>query len=475
MQQSQVELDELKQQDADASEGLDFDSDEYSIGGSVNLYERAQHVLPGGTTRVTVKRTPVPIYMERGDGAYMFDVDGNRYLDFLGNYTALIHGHAFAPITEALKAQLDKGSCYANPTVTEIKLAELITNRVPAVDKIRFTNSGTEAVLFAVKAARSYTGRSKIAKLEGAYHGAYDWVEVSEASTPENWGGKLPASTSFYEGMPASVLAETVVLPLNDIETSLNLILQNADQLACILVDMMPSRAGLMRLSSGYLEMLSKVAREKGILLISDEVLNFRYGHEGISAAFSFAPDLITFGKIIGGGLPVGAIGGSAEVMSVFDSSKGRPSVPHGGTFAANPLSMIAGLVCMEHLTPDVYRHLNALGDRMRTGMTTIFKKLGLPMSVSGEGSIFRIHLLPEQPKTSREAFTKPKAEKLHKDISQTMLVNGVVIPADTSACCSTPMTIKDIDFFLSTFESCLISIPDFNDRLLASQIEREI
>ncbi len=451
-----------------------FGKSDPPLAASTTLYTRAQQVLPGGTTRVTVKRTPVPIYMERGEGAYMFDVDGNRYLDCVGNYTALIHGHAFKPISEGLKSQLDKGTCYANPTITEIKLAELISERVPAVEKVRFANSGTEAILFAIKAARAFTGRSKIAKLEGAYHGAYDWVEVSEASTPENWGGRDPVSTPFCVGVPDSVLEETVVLPLNDIESSRNLLLRHSDELACIVVDMMPSRAGLVILTPEYLTMLEEVARSKGVLLISDEVLNFRYGYEGISAAFSFHPDLIAFGKIIGGGLPIGAIGGTTEVMSVFDSSHGRPPVPHGGTFAANPLSMTAGLICMEHLTREVFEHLNALGDRVRSGIRKIAREHSLPISVSGNGSIFRVHLLAVPPSTNREAFTPPEAERLHKVISEHMLACGVMMPSDTSACCSSPMTFQDIDFFLSCFKTTLNDIPEFRNRLFESQSERQ-
>jgi glutamate-1-semialdehyde 2,1-aminomutase len=444
-----------------------------SIDESDKLYCRAQHVLPGGTTRVTVKRTPIPIYMERGEGAYMFDVDGNKYLDFVSNYTVLIHGHAFPPVSDAIKAQLEHGSCYANPTVTEIELAELMVERVPAVEKIRFTNSGTEAVMFAIKAARAFTGRSKIAKLEGAYHGAYDWAEVSEASTPNNWGGHRPASTPFYQGVPDSVLDETVVLPFNDIDTSLELILENADELACILIDVMPSRAGLISLDPEYLKMLNDVARANNIVLISDEVLNFRLGYEGISAAFSFRPDLITFGKIIGGGLPIGAVGGSLQVMSVFDSSKGRPLVPHGGTFAANPLSMVAGLASMKHLTRESFEHLTALGDRIRSGIQDIALRLNLTLCTSGEGSMFRYHLLPSPPKTSREAFAPPLAENLHKEISQRMLIYGIVLPSDTSGCCSTAMTFNNIENLLERFEQVLREIPDFSNRLSASLAER--
>ena len=440
---------------------------------SEKLYARASKVFPGGTTRVTIKRTPFPIFISHGEGAYQFDVDRNRYLDFVNNYTVLIHGHGFQPVSDAVCETIQSGSCFANPTGIETELAELLINRVPAIDKIRFTNTGTEAVMFAVKAARAFTGRPKIAKLEGAYHGAYDWVEVSESSSPADWGGEEPNSTPFCQGVPQSVLDETVVLPMNDVEVSRKIVLREANNLACILVDMMPSRAGLVPLTPEFTQMLQEVASQCEIVLISDEVLNFRYGYEGISSAFGIKPDLITFGKVIGGGLPIGAIGGSEKVMAVFDSSGGRPALPHGGTFAANPISMIAGIKCMEHLTESEFDHLSALGCRVRDGIRTIAQKRGLPISVTGAGSMFKYHLLPNAPQSSRQAYVPPSAETLHKEISQHLLVKGFMLPSDTSGCCSTPMTIEDIDKFLGALDQIFTDIPDFENRLIASLNER--
>ncbi len=446
---------------------------ELALPKSGTYYKRARKVLPGGTTRVTIKRTPIPIYMKSGAGAHLTDADGNRYLDFNGNYTTLIHGHAFPPVIEALRRQLDSGTCFANPTEYEIQLAELLTARVPGLEKIRFANSGTEAVLFAVKAARAFTRRPKIAKLEGAYHGAYDWVEVSEASTPNDWGGPEPASTPYYAGTPASVLEETVVLPINDVEHSAALIERHGSELACIVIDPMPSRAGLMKLTCEYLAMVSDLRQRHRIVLISDEVLNFRYGYQGISAPFGLTPDLMTFGKIIGGGLPIGAFGGSGEIMAVFDSTNDAPLVPHGGTFAANPLSMVAGLACMQHLTRERFAELAALGERVREGLAAIGRRLGLPISVSGGGSMLRYHLLPEPPSDYRAAWVPPLAGAIHRDISKRLLGRGVMLPSDTSACCSTAMGPSDIDVFLTRFEEVLREIPDIDLRIRQSLAER--
>ena len=195
---------------------------------------------------MTIERDPTPRYVQRGIGSYLFDVDGRRFLDLNCNFTTLIHGHAFAPVIEAVTRQLQSGTCFANPTEIEIALAELLCGRIPNLDRIRFVNTGTEAVLFAVKAARAFTGRSKIAKIEGAYHGAYDWVEVSQAATPENWGdASAPASTPFYRGMPKSLLDEVVVLRFNDAEGARRLLSLHGSELAAIVLDPMPSRGGL--------------------------------------------------------------------------------------------------------------------------------------------------------------------------------------------------------------------------------------
>lgn len=431
-------------------------------------YGRALEVLPGGTTRVTIKRTPVPIYIDHGEGAYLADVDGNRYLDFVGNFTALIHGHAFAPVTEALSAQLARGTCYANPTAGEITLAEMLVERVPAVEKLRFANSGTEAVMFAVKGARAFTGRPKVAKLEGAYHGAYDWVEVSEASAPANWGAAEPASTRYYAGMPDSVLAETIVLPINDIEVSTRLIEHHASELACLIVDLMPSRAGLVPLEAAYVDALRKLTRKHGIVLISDEVLNFRCGFHGISARGGLMPDLVTFGKIIGGGLPIGAFGGRADIMQVFDSSKGPPAVPHGGTFAANPLSMAGGAVSLRHLTPAAFEHLEALGAQVRRGIAELAVRRGLPISITGMGSLFRLHFRRTPPRDYRQAWITPEAAALHREVSGALLQRGFMSPADTSSCCSLPMTAQDIDRFLQALDCVLDEHPELAARIEA-------
>lgn len=427
-----------------------------SLARSKDAFDRAKAVLPGGTTRVTVQRDPAPIYMAQGRGAWLTDLDGNRYLDLNNNYTTLIHGHAFEPVVSAVEQQVRAGSCYANPTEHEVAHAEILCERVPAVERVRYVSTGTEAVMFAVKAARAITGRTKIAKLEGAYHGGYDWVEVSESSTPETWGGHEPASVPFARGTPPSVLDQVIVVPLNDSQTTAELLERHAEELACFVVDLVPSRAGLMPLEPDYLETVREITRRHGIILISDEVLNFRQGYHGAAARFGLEPDLIALGKIIGGGLPIGAIGGSADLMTVFDNSTTEPDLPQGGTFSANPLSMVAGIASLQALDRAAFDRLEHLGARVRAGLERAIADRGLPITVTGSASLFRVHLKPQAPQSYREAWPTTVEQQVLKGMSWFMLDRGVILPALSSSSLSTAMTDDDIDFFLASFAELL-------------------
>ncbi|BCH12349.1 aspartate aminotransferase family protein (plasmid) [Mesorhizobium sp. 131-3-5] len=424
---------------------------------SAGLFTRAKRVFGDGTTRATIERDPIPRYMERGEGAYLIDVDGRRFLDLNGNFTTLIHGHGFEPVAEAVSRQIRSGSCFANPTAHELDLAELITTRVPGIDWIRFVNTGTEAVLFAVKAARAYTGRPAIAKIEGAYHGAYDWVEVSQASGPSTWGDPAePASVPYYRGMPETVLNDVVTLRFNDVEGSVRLLEKHAHRLAAIIIDPTPSRAGLIVPEPEFVETINAMARKLGIVLIADEVLNFRQSYEGASARHGFRPDLFTLGKVIGGGLPIGAIGGSQEIMSVFGTGEKRAPLPAGGTFSANPLSMVAGLAAMSALDHAAFEHLERLGDRLRDRLSDEIAKKGAPFTVTGVASLFRIHAKRKAPRDFREALPSPAEAVIGEALTRAYAAAGVVFPNGAAACLSTPMTNADVDLVVDVFSEFL-------------------
>lgn len=424
---------------------------------SSTLFARGQAVFPDGTTRATVERDPTPRYVLKGEGAYLIDVDGQRFLDLNNNFTTLIHGHGYAPALEAVARLLRDGTCFSNPTAHEIDLAELLVERIPAVEQIRFVNTGTEAVMFAIKAARAFTGRPCIAKIEGAYHGAYDWAEAGQGGTPSTWGSpEAPVAVPAYTGTPASVADEVVILRFNDPEGARRRIAAAADRLACILLDPMPSRGGLIPPDPDFIAAVVDTARQYGILVVCDEVLNLRQSYRGASARYGIEPDLIAAGKIIGGGFPIGAIGGSSRVMSVFDGSAGRAKVAQGGTFSANPVSMVAGRVSMEAMTETAFARIEAMGDRLRTSLTTAIERHDARYVVSGVASLFRIHPKQTLPRDYREAHATADEAASMKAMSRFFRDEGVILPAGAAACLSTPMTDADIDKIANTFDRFL-------------------
>jgi len=243
-------------------------------GESRRVYERALRSLPGGNTRATVFMRPFPIYAARGEGCRVCDVDDNEYIDCINNFTSLIHGYGNKQIAAVVSEQMLLGTAFGLPTRSELELAELLCTRLPAVERVRFTNSGTEAVMMALKAARAYTGRPAIAKIEGAYHGSYDYAEVSLDAEPANWGASYaPNPVATSTGTPPRVLEDVVILPFNDAAAARNIVSANASRLAAILIDPLPYRAGLIPASREYVLELTKLAHDVGALLIFDEVI----------------------------------------------------------------------------------------------------------------------------------------------------------------------------------------------------------
>jgi glutamate-1-semialdehyde 2,1-aminomutase len=400
---------------------------------SRELYARALNSLPGGNTRTTVFMKPFPIYAARGSGCRVWDVDGNEYIDCINNFTSLIHGHAHPALIEAATKQLALGSAFGMPTESEVDLAELLVSRLPSVEQVRFANSGTEAVMMALKAARAYTGRPKIAKCEGAYHGSYDYAEVSLDPTPSAWGGNAPVSVAYAKGTPQNVLADVVTIPFNDVEAAVSLIREHGPELACVLVDPMPNRAGLVPADRAYLEALRQVTREIGALLIFDEVITFRLGYHGAQGLWGIDPDLTTLGKIIGGGFPVGAIAGGKQFMSVFDPSPGKPALPHGGTFSANPVTMRAGLAAMELLDEAAFARLDTIGQAVRDGTV-------------GLGSLLKIHFTDRRIRDYRSAYLTDAEAKRQAVFNAGLLNRGIFAANYGLMALSLPVTDADVD-----------------------------
>lgn len=432
----------------------------YRYAKSKELFEEAQKYLPGGNSRLTVYHPPHPIYLREGQGCRLYDVDGNEYLDFINNYTSLIHGHANPEVEAAVKDAIHRGTAFAGTTEVEVALAKLLVERLPAVDQLRFTNSGSEAVMMALKAARAYTGKPAIAKFEGAYHGSYDYAEVSQASAPGNWGDlSSPASIGLSKGTPQGLLDDIVVMPFNHIEETVALLRKHQDRLAGVLIDIAPSRLGLTTATPEFVQALQAECKSLGILLILDEVINFRLGYHGSQALFNLDPDISTYAKIIGGGFPVGAVGGKREVMEVFDATRGKPAVPHGGTFNANPISMTAGLKTMQMMTEEAFERLNGLGEKLRAGLREIIARLGVEWQVAGLGSLFQLHPFTTPMVDYRSVHLSPewaaKVGKLHRGL----LDRGIYLGAAGLGCVSTPMAGAEIATILEKVEDTLREI----------------
>lgn len=406
---------------------------------SAKAFAREREVVPGGSMRNASWFAPHPPYAAKGKGCWVEDIDGRKFLDCANNFFSLIHGHAFGPIIEAISSALGDGTAFGLPTEKEIALAELITSRSPKCEQIRFCTSGTEAVMFAVKGARALTGRAALAKFEGAYHGSYDWVEVSLAPEPEAWddAGGNPASIGGCYGVPEHVLHDTVVLPWNDSDRCAAILAREGSRLAALIVDPVPSRVGMIPVSKELVQVIHAAREKHCFAVISDEVISFRLSYTGAHPLFGLRPDFITLGKIIGGGMPIGAVAGHAAAMSVFDHTQGKQRVALGGTFSANPLAMAAGLASMTALDEAAIARVNQLGSDLRASANLYFIERRIPAQVTGSGSLFRLHLTT-QPITNYRSCRCLAPEAL-KAIHAGALEYGVLLTPNCSGAISTP------------------------------------
>ena len=422
---------------------------------SYGLNLEAQQYLPGGDSRSTLYYPPYPQFFARGEGCWLFDVDGNQYLDFTGNHTSLILGYRNAEVRRAIMEQLELGTAFPGPTEPQIRLAKLICDRTPSVDLVRFASSGTEATMNAIRGARAFTGRSKIIKAEGAFHGTHDAVEVSIAPDLAQAGPQeLPLALAHVEGVPQQIVDDVVVMPFNDPQGARRIIEDHASDVACVLVEPVLGAAGMIPATTDYLHELRDVTREVETLLIFDEVITYRLAPGGAQEYYGIMPDLTCLGKMIGGGLPLGAFGGRADVMSLFDPSNGRPSIHHGGSLNANPLSMVAGAATLEQLGPADYQRLEQLGDKLRNELMRLFQNAEIPAQVTGAGSLFGIHLTPNPVYNYRDAQNGDAAQR--HELFLGMLNQGVLIDPRGAGCVSTVTSETDVDTFLSAMRRVL-------------------
>lgn len=412
------------------------------------IYKHACEVIVGGVSRNTVYRKPHPFYAASANGCYVTDIEGTRRLDFANNMASLIHGHVHPKITEAVIHQIQNGSAYTLATEAEVRLADHLCKRIGSVEKVRFVNSGTEAVMTMIKASRAYTGKPMIAKAEGAYHGTYDFAEVSQVTSPSKWGSlKHPNRIPLVKGTPKEVIDLVAIFPFNDIKKTIDILDENKENLACVLIDPVPHRVGLVPATNEYIEAIYNWTRKNNALLCFDEVVTLRVHYGGAQDNYSVKPDLTAMGKMIGGGFPVGAITGRTDVMDVLNPQKTRLRFPHSGTFSANPVSMTAGYMAMEMFDQEAVYKLNALTARAKKQIEEVVKLVDIPVSITGAGSMFRIHLKEKAPSTFRETYQNEEERGLIKQLLDYLFFEENIMMINTCACMfSTVMTNKEVD-----------------------------
>lgn len=416
--------------------------------------EQARRSLPGGDTRIATYYAPFPTYMAQAHGCYLHDHDGHQYVDFLNNYSSLVHGHAHPAIVEAAADQMTRGSVFGAAADYQVELAELLCSRVPSIDLLRFTNSGTEATMMAIRAARAFTRRDVIVKIDGGYHGSHDFVEVSVSPDAESTG--LPQARLEDSGIPSSVLNEVLVAPFNSLEAMEAVLSRAGDRVAAIIVEPLPNAGGMILPEHDYLRGLRDLATQYGALLIFDEIVTFRLDRGGYQNIEAVQPDLTALGKIIGGGFPVGAFGGRREIMQQFDPH--QPNfLKHTGTFNGNNITMVAGLTGMQLLDSGAIRQINALGDRMRAGISAAFRQVGIQGHATGYGSLMQLHWTNTTLRTPKEALLASRGLDQLKTLFHLQLMNrGIYIGPRGLITISTPMNESIIDSALDVIEETL-------------------
>jgi glutamate-1-semialdehyde 2,1-aminomutase len=391
---------------------------------SEDLFNKAKNYLPGGVDSPVRAYSPYPFFAKKAEGAIINDIDGNQYLDYCLAYGPLVMGHANPQIIQPVEEQLKRGTAYGVPTEAEVKLAQEVVDRVPCADMIRFVNTGTEATMSAIRLARAYTGRKKIIKFEGAYHGAHDYVLVKSGSGAFG----LPDSP----GVPEETTKNTILVPFNDKNALSDIFEEIGGEIAAVIMEPVMGNVGCIPPIEGYLEFVRKITEQNGTILIFDEVITgFRLAKGGAQEFYGIKPDLVTLGKILGGGFPMGAFAGKKELMERIAP---EGDVYQAGTFNGNPISITAGLATMKLLDQTFYYDINNKGVQIRNGLQEILNDLSLKYQVAGLGSMFQLYFTERHVINYEDAKTADTT--IFDDYFHYLLKAGVFIPPSQFECC---------------------------------------
>ena len=410
---------------------------------SESLFSRAKQSIPGGVNspvRAFKGVGGTPLFMTRGKGTYLYDADGNRYVDYIASWGPLILGHAYEPVVAAIKEKVTDGTSFGAPTELEIEMAELIKSMVSNVDLIRMVSSGTEACMSAIRLARGYTGKNKIIKFEGCYHGHADSFLIKAGS------GAATLGIQHVPGIPAAVANDTLNAPYNDLEAVKKLVDENRNEIAAIIIEPVAGNMGCILPKEGFLEGLRSICSAENIVLIFDEVMTgFRLAAGGAQQVLSIDADLVTYGKVIGAGLPVGAFGGKKEIMECIAPVG---NVYQAGTLSGNPVAMIAGYTLLKELknNPSIYAELNEKTILLKKSMARVFESRKLPVQINQLGSMISVHFTSEDVVDFASSARSDQA--MFRSFFHHMLKEGIYLPpsAFESWFLNNALSMADID-----------------------------
>ena len=388
------------------------------------IYEKAKKAIPGGVNSPVRAFQSVdkeyPIFIKSGNGSKLYDEDGNEYVDMIGSWGPMILGHNYPQVLEIVKKELENGTSFGLPTKNEVELAELVKSCFPSIEKLRLTTSGTEAAMASVRLARAFTGKNKIVKFEGCYHGHSDSLLVKAGS------GLLTFAHQDSNGITEGVVKDTITLPFGDFE-KLKETLESEKDIACVIIEPIPANMGLIETKKEYLEKIREITKKEKVVLIFDEVISgFRISLGGAQEVFGITPDLTVLGKIIGGGYPVGGFGGKKEIMDLI-SPVGN--VYHAGTLSGNPISVAAGIETIFILkkNTEIYENINTKTENLINQINELIKKYSIPASVNHFGSLFTIFFSKEKVDTLEKAISSN--DEFYSIYFDTMLENGIIVP----------------------------------------------
>jgi len=392
--------------------------------------------------------------MESAEGYELVDVDGNRYIDLQNNYTVLVHGHRHPAVTAAIEEQLRKDIIFGAPCKVQYELADILTERVPGLDKIRFTNSGTEATMMAMRTARAFMKRDVILKMDGGYHGSHDFTEVN--ITPDLSGKQLPTARLEQIGVPESVLDAVMVARFNDLDSVESILKEHSNRIAAVIVEPVMNASGIIEATPEFLRGVRELADLYGVLLIFDEVVTLRLHENGIQGKYKVIPDITALGKVMGGGFAIGAFGGRAEIMHFFD-----PAIPHSfhhsGTFNGHNFAMAAGAAAMRALTPEMIAHINTLGDELAKGIAEAAEVNGVWENTTQSGSLLYLQWCRNPVTDAADVLRwKKKGAELPKLMHMELLNRGVFTANRGLMNISTPMDSAVVNRIVEAFDGAL-------------------